>query len=252
MTFRARVLSFLVDHKLQWLAVLYWRLKGDPEDHLRHATAKERFAKIYEENVWGGAANAESRSGTGSSIDGTQSLRSRLPAALDALGARSLVDIGCGDFNWMKLTPLTQKYIGLDIVPSVIQANKSAFESETVVFHESDSTVDPLPAADAALCREVLFHLSFEDGEKLIANVCRSSAAYFLCTTDPTFKYNANIPTGAWRDLNLEIAPYNFPEPLERIADPQPDNPHRELGVWRVDDLRERRRPRVAGKALAS
>jgi hypothetical protein len=61
------------------------------------------FAPFYAENRWG---DDESVSGPGSSLTRTAKLRRELPALLQKVGARTLLDAPCGDFNWMKDTPL--------------------------------------------------------------------------------------------------------------------------------------------------
>src|SRR5215471_12332876 len=79
------------------------------------------FTRIYARNSWG---DAESRSGTGSNIARTELLRARLTRLLKDLGARSILDLPCGDFNWMRLTELPGiEYTGADIVTSVIARN---------------------------------------------------------------------------------------------------------------------------------
>jgi hypothetical protein len=79
--------------------------------------------------------------------------------------------------------------------------------------------------------------LSFHDAKCLLQNVKRSKAKYFICTTDPTTEVNANVPSGAWRDINLEREPYSLGPPIMKIHDAVPDNAARVLGVWPVTSL---------------
>jgi hypothetical protein len=147
-----------------------------------------------------------------------------------------LLDIGCGDFTWMQHVDLGADYIGIDVVPSVISANENAFGSMTRTFHCIDAVDDPLPTADAVLCREVLFHLSFGDIERLVGNVRISGARYLIATSDTCTAFNANIRTGDYRLLNLRRRPFRFPRPQVWLPDDSRVG-GRGLGVWSLEDI---------------
>ena len=71
------------------------------------------FRKIYSTNEWGAKS---SRSGPGSEIEMTTNIRRELPLLIEKYGIKSVVDIPCGDFNWMKeIVHLLPNYIGGDI-----------------------------------------------------------------------------------------------------------------------------------------
>jgi hypothetical protein len=80
-------------------------------------TRREKFTEVYQKNAWRGT---ESVSGTGSARGQTEGLRAALPKLLRELGAKSLVDAPCGDFNWMKDVALGVDYIGVDIVEELV------------------------------------------------------------------------------------------------------------------------------------
>ena len=67
------------------------------------AQMEATFAPFYTENRWG---DPESVSGPGSTLTRTSKLRSELPVFWKEIGARTLLDAPCGDFNWMKDTRL--------------------------------------------------------------------------------------------------------------------------------------------------
>jgi len=72
------------------------------------------FFEIYQRNAW---ASRESASGTGSELKRTHHLRRELAALLRELNVCSLLDLPCGDFNWMQHVNLGEiQYIGADIV----------------------------------------------------------------------------------------------------------------------------------------
>jgi len=219
---------------LEPLVLGYWRLRGEPVDYLR-GDRTARFRKIYREGRWtGGDTDTESLSGPGSTIAATSTLRRELPSVLTSLGATSLLDIGCGDFNWMSAVDLPCSYIGVDIVPEVIERNIEDYSRVDRVFFVLDAVADELPSADAAICREVLFHLSLADAKALLRNLRATGARYLLATSDPSVRFNADIPTGAWRDVNLALKPYGLGQPMSVIPDSEGPNPRRVLGIWKL------------------
>ena len=80
------------------------------------------FTKFYLRNKWG---NAESFSGDGSTIKETGATRKILESVIKKYEIKSLLDIPCGDFNWMKLINYKEcSYSGADIVKQIIDKNK--------------------------------------------------------------------------------------------------------------------------------
>lgn len=197
----------------------------------------KRFERIYRHRQWGGA-ESESRSGRGSSLAATENIRDEIPKLLKKLKVQTLLDLGCGDFHWMKHVDLSGfNYIGADLVQEVIDENRKNYDSQDRRFILLDGIVDALPAdVDAVLCREVIFHLSFRDGLALIKNLCSSDAVYLIATQMDNASENQDIYTGGYRSLDLTKAPYHFPAPIEVI----PDNAiaaNRSLCVWRLSEI---------------
>ena len=212
------------------------RATGKNVDHLFASSLPERFSAIYRNRVWLNDRRSGSLSGEGSELQHTTSVRQRLPEVLKSIGTRTLLDAGCGDFNWMKEVQLPCKYIGVDIVPEVIEANLARYSSSERTFQLMDLTKDPLPAVDTVLCREVLFHLSFRDIWRVIENLHNSGASFLITTSDPGLVLNADILSGDFRLLNLRKAPFLFPPPVSSIPDGDVAS-GRILGVWEVGIL---------------
>ena len=171
------------------------------------------FTEIYDDNHW---ASAESVSGHGSEAVQTESLIKDLNEFFKTKNIKSVLDIPCGDFNWMQRVDLSNvKYIGADIVESLIKKNKQKFqENENLQFQVLDLTSDDLPASDVIIVRDCLVHLSYENIEAAINNMKSSNSKYLLTTTFPNANNNHDIITGDWRALNFEKAPFNFPKPI--------------------------------------
>ena len=200
---------------------------------------EERFARIYQTNLW---FDSESRSGTGSSLDSTAVLRASLPPLLRSLTVRRLLDVPCGDFNWMRHVDLSGiEYIGGDIVDSLIDANRERYESRVRSFMKMDVTSGPLPQADTILCRDCLVHLSFANSFAAFRTMKASGARYLLTTTYPDRRVNKDVLAGDWRPLNLEQSPFLLPAPhsviMEECAEEGGAYADKALAVWRVSDL---------------
>ncbi|HKE58989.1 MAG TPA: class I SAM-dependent methyltransferase [Pyrinomonadaceae bacterium] len=160
-----------------------------------------------------------------------------LPALLQEFHADLLLDAACGDFNWMRHTNLGKvRYVGVDIVPDLIRKNQQLYdEPGRIEFLVADITKDPLPRADAILCRDCSIHLSYSRIKSAISNFKTTGAKYLLCTTHTSITDNVDCPDGGWRSLNLQLEPFNFPEPLKLIVEDAEAG--KCVGVWQLSEL---------------
>jgi len=177
---------------------------------------KQVFTAIYAANSWG---NSESVSGSGSTVSATQFLVPELNQLLRSFQIRSMVDIPCGDFNWMQHVDLDGiQYIGADIVDDLISANREQFPG--VNFEVMNLISDPLPRVDLVLCRDCLFHLPDALIMQALQNIRRSGSRFLLTTTFAWKSLpNKEGRLGDWRRLNLELPPFNLPPPAESIIE---------------------------------
>jgi hypothetical protein len=197
---------------------------------------EELFTYYFNTNKWG---NKESLSGPGSSFSATEKIRKHLPNLLNELKVHTILDAPCGDYYWFKLISLPPdlEYIGGDIVNKVIDLNNKQFGNGQTRFIHLDILVDKLPEVEIWLCRDVLFHFSFNDVEKVFENLKNSRIRYFLSTTYPETNQNIDIETGDFRPINLEIEPFNLPVPLIYLDDSSADQPGKKLGLWDVTKI---------------
>jgi hypothetical protein len=212
------------------------RLEQAHQLRFRYTSRQDVFTRVYESAAWG---SQESGSGDGSELRATGNVRDWLPGALSRLGARSLLDAPCGDWNWMRHADLSglDEYHGVDIVPAVIDQNTAEFGGPHRHFTVADLTADPLPRADAILCRDALVHVSYQDAAKILASFASTGATWLLLNTYPEVTRNRNQFTGhRWRRLNFRLEPFGFPEPLEVAADGGNVDPS-QLSVWRLQEL---------------
>jgi hypothetical protein len=204
------------------------------------------FTDIFQNKVWG---RGESVSGSGSQLNRTRHLRAELPLLLNDLNIKSVLDLPCGDFNWMRFVELNDiSYVGGDIVLDLVERNRTLYATPNRQFKCIDIISSSLPKADAVLCRDCLVHLPHADIFAALRNICESGALYLL-TTHFTFRSvpaNDEIAAGQWRRLNLELAPFYWPPPQRYIVEGCDEQgglyADKSLAVWPVDQIRTRLR----------
>lgn len=204
-------------------------------------TPRETFTRIYTERAWG---DGESASGAGSSLMETRVIRDAIPPLLTSLGCRSLLDLPCGDFHWMRHVALDGiQYRGADIVEPLIARNRELYGGQHRRFEVLDLLAGPLPRVDVVLCRDCLGHLSHQDGRRALANIKASGSRYLLTTTYPKVSraraLNAPITTGQWYAINLEAAPFRLPAPMQLLNEgcPVAGFEDKSLGLWPVESI---------------
>jgi len=175
-----------------------------PDGLFRHpADLKSTFSTIYRYGVWGGG------SGEGSDLRHTVNYTAYVQHLMDRLGARRIVDLGCGDWRFSRhLDFAGRTYLGVDVVPAVIAANRAAYGSETVRFEEADVTALEVPDCDLLLCKDVLQHLSNANAQKILA---RSRAARVALFTNDYHPANEDCVDGSTRPLDITRAPFSVP-----------------------------------------
>ncbi len=194
------------------------------------------FTQIYKKNYWGGY----SRSGPGSDLDQTKKIIKVIPKILEKIGAKSILDIPCGDFNWQKYMNLDSiDYVGADIVPHMIETNNRLFSNTKRRFVKLDIRYDALPECDLLFCRDLFQHLSFEDILNAISNIKSSNCRYLLASSQVNTNKNSDVATGGWRKLNLLRPPFSFPQPILKINEGCPVKYHadKSLVLWKIKDL---------------
>lgn len=197
------------------------------------------FSEYYHLNLW---KNKNSKSGAGSDLRQTSHIREELPSLLKKIHVTSLFDAACGDFFWLQsadLGPIT--YVGADIVPEMIERNQREYGNKMREFINLNIIEDPLPFADVILCRDCLVHLSYKHILSAIQNFKKSQTKHLITTTFPGCLKNKDIITGAWRPINLQLPPFNFPPPThlirEQCTEADSKYPDKSLGLWLLKDI---------------
>ena len=212
-----------------------------------HTNIEDRFTEIYKRNYWD---HEESISGSASTLFYTENLRKNLPELFAKFSIKSVFDAPCGDFNWMRyvIKDYPIDYIGGDIVLPLIKSNYEMHKTSNIQFVHIDLTKDQFPSANLMICRDCLFHLSYEDTKAVLKKFVESNIYYLLTSTHINSKNFANkdIKTGSFRHIDLFSAPFNFPQNvLYRILDwrePEPEDwrepePEREMCLWSREQI---------------
>jgi hypothetical protein len=149
---------------------------------------KEFFREVYRHNTWKGE---HSRSGPGSEGAFAAKKAEILRQWIGSHRVRSLLDIGCGDFYWMReIVPLLDVYVGVDIVPELIAENSRFYGADKVTFLELDLTVPGAAARlprnnwDLITCVDVFGHLVNDEVSRLLGFLTQSAGARYLLVTN--------------------------------------------------------------------
>lgn len=194
---------------------------------------RSAFTDHYRLQGWGGG---ETASGPGSTLARTASLREQLPALFPELGVRTVLDAGCGDFNWFRAmeAPL-DLYIGTDVVEDLVADNQRRYGDERRTFLALDVTRDALPEVDLILCRDCLVHLKHRQILAALENFAASGSRYLLATTFPSRSANVDAPLGGWRPVNLQLPPFGLPQPERLLVESGVEDERyadKALGLW--------------------
>ena len=191
---------------------------------MSHKTVNLSTAFTIARQKWGG-------NGSGSTPANVAPLVAALPALIAKYDVRSVIDLGCGDVDWIApvMRELSVRYIGVDVVPDPIAANK--LKHPDLEFHHIDGPADVLPEVDLVICRDVLAHLPGSLVLEVIAQA-RRAAPLLLATSFTKNAMNIDCAAGAYRPLNLQERPVNLPPPLEAL----PDTQHKTMCLWQLRD----------------
>jgi SAM-dependent methyltransferase len=165
------------------------------------------FEHIYRNDLWHGG------SGPGSLPSVNRPYVRLLQSFLRSNHIETVVDLGCGDWqfsrriNWGKA-----RYLGLDVVPHVLESNRRRFGRAAVEFTVSPEDPQDIPGADLLIIKDVFQHLS---NEKVLAYVKVFPRFKYALVTNCVQKsrhlMNADILDGGFRPVDLRLPPFALP-----------------------------------------
>jgi SAM-dependent methyltransferase len=165
------------------------------------------FERIYRNDLWHGG------SGPGSLPRVNRPYVRFLQRFLRHNQIRTVVDLGCGDWQFSRgIDWGDAQYLGLDVVPHVLERNRRRYGRRTVEFGASPADAKDVPAADLLIVKDVFQHL------------CNGTVGAYV-NVFPKFKYvlvtncsqksrhlmNTDIADGGFRPIDLRLPPFAVP-----------------------------------------
>jgi len=184
------------------------------------------FIQIYETNSWGGGLG----SGPGSALTFTTHIRCYMHNLILAFNIQTIIDAPCGDLWWMSYFLSEHpnlNYIGVDIVPAVINHHKDVHSRHNREFYVGDLTNTQMFSNIKAnskvwkgntmiMTRHAIEHNKAADQIVILKNIHDSKANYFFGTSHvDTHVQQFTDKSGGFSAANFRLAPYNLPPPIE-------------------------------------
>lgn len=169
------------------------------------------FEDVYRKATWGTNAQGVGNSGSGSTVSATAIYRVYLQGFLKQHGIRSVVDAGCGDWEFSSSIDWTGiDYKGYDIVAEVIEKNRKKNTLPNVSFHVGNVAEIELPPADLIISKHVLQHLSNKDVSAILRQLPKYKHALLVNGVgDATLSStNPDIVAGEYRPLDPTKPPF--------------------------------------------
>lgn len=176
----------------------------------------------------------ESASGPGSSHAATQATRQLLRRSLRQRNIHSILDLGCGDWNWMRRLKLPDlgeglevRYEGWEASPELVaEFQQTHGRPGQIDFRLCDATTTGLPQVDRIIARDILFHMPLHLAQPLVERISRS-CRFFLSTSFLGMAENSDIksylPIENWgfHRINLNAPPFGLTDHLlEAVCEP--------------------------------
>lgn len=181
--------------------------------HARHTLHEQVFTHIYNHAVWGRNDEGVGFSGGGSLIINTRQYITRLTQFMKEHAITSVVDAGCGDWEFSRYIDWTGiDYIGYDVVNHIIQKNQQRFGAPNIQFVHANFVTEDLPEADLLLCKHVLQHLPNRDIITFLKQIKKFK--YCLITNEvypqTLTSDNPDIEIGSCHKVDLSKPPFNI------------------------------------------
>ena len=176
----------------------------------------------------------ESVSGLGSDVRITEKLVLDLSDFIKDNQIKSLLDVACGDFIWMKNLVNENKglrYCGLEIVKDIVENNNKKYSNSRIKFDCVDVINSKFPNNyDLILVRDFFIHIKNDDIKNLLKKIKSSNCKYYAINNFPKIILNKEVKNyGHHRLVNIEVEPFNLKDPYKVITDHD-----RKLNIYKI------------------
>ena len=198
----------------------------------------EKWKDIYNlcKNAWKGGL-PETICGSGSTIRNSSIIIEGLNKMINNYDIKSIADLGCGDFNWMKKVNLSSiDYIGYDWF---IKNNADIYGSENITFAEGNIADIDIRKSDLVICKDVMIHMDNDHALAILNNIKRSKPKYLFVTTFNICSNDKRDLNSNFAPLNIELKPFYIMGLLYRISLAMPDYPPNDekyFNFYRLND----------------
>ncbi|MDX2113482.1 MAG: class I SAM-dependent methyltransferase [Alphaproteobacteria bacterium] len=128
----------------------------------------QAFSDLYHKKLLG---DYETTSGNGSTLVNSSRMRRGLSEFI-SWGVGSVLDVGCGDFNWQRALQLNGcQILAVDVVPELIEKNKKIYTQPNIRFDVMDIVTTIPPAHDLVICRDLFTHFPSSDIVAAVNNI---------------------------------------------------------------------------------
>jgi len=172
----------------------------------------------------------ESASGPGSALSATTECLELLDEVITRYQVKSILDLGCGDWHWMRLANWRKgknivSYEGWDAHAGMVDHLNQLYGDKRTKFRLADITTEPLPQVDLVICRDVLFHLPLELSTQVVGQL-KGRDTLLISTSFQHVRENTGIKpymaidNWGFYHINLDIAPFGL-QPFRLRAVPE-------------------------------
>lgn len=168
----------------------------------------------------------ESASGPGSSVEAAKNALELIRGTVLRRNIRSILDLGCGDWNWMRRLSLPDlgenlsvSYEGWDANEEMVADLQRSYGSSLIRFEKKDITANRFPEVDLIIARDVLFHMDQSLAVEILERA-KTSARYLISTSFNERAQHGEVVNrvniDGWRfyKVNLNLPPFNLSDYL--------------------------------------
>jgi len=166
----------------------------------------------------------ESISGPGSYIENATESCSLISDTIIKYNIKSILDLGCGDFNYFKTINISNiSYVGWDVSQEMITDNINKYGNKNIKFEVKDIITNEYPKVDLIICRDVFFHLDQSFTSKCLDKI-KKNCKFFISTSFNNINKNENIKSynnidnWGFYPINLNISPFNLNNSIKKIV----------------------------------